>query len=53
MKVERIAECSPWSILHIDLHKAIIGIENQFPVSLRVAIYTGFHCGTLKLLEGH
>ena len=30
MKVESIAECSSWSILQYFLHKAIIGVENQF-----------------------
>ena len=31
MKVESIAECSPWSILkYFDLHYAIISFENQF-----------------------
>ena len=33
MKVESIEECSSWSILqYFDLHKAIIGLENQILV---------------------
>ena len=35
MKVESIKECSKGNILQ-DLHKAIIGLENQFVVFLRV-----------------
>ena len=43
MKVRCIAECSPWSILqYFDLHKAIIGLENQFLVFLRVAVLCMF-----------
>ena len=43
MKVESIAECSPWSILHtFDPHLAIISLENQFSVFLRVAVFLGF-----------
>ena len=42
MKVESIAECSPWSIDTFDLHQVIIGLESQFSVFLRVAFYTGF-----------
>ena len=34
MKVESIAECSPW----------IIGLENQFLVFLRVAVLHRFYC---------
>ena len=37
MKVESIAECNIF-----DLHLAILGIETQFLVFLRVAVYTGF-----------
>ena len=45
MKVESIAECSPRRILQYnDLHKAIIGLENQFVVFLRVALLDGFYC---------
>ena len=42
MKVESIAECSPWSI-------AIIGLENQFYVVLRVAVLHRFYF----MLQGH
>ena len=37
MKVESIAFCNTF-----DLHEAIIGIENQFSVFLKVAVYTAF-----------
>ena len=30
MKVESIAECSPWSCNTFDLHYVIIGLENHF-----------------------
>ena len=43
MKVKSIAEfCNTF-----DLHQAIIGIENKFPVFLRVAVLDRF---TVKLL---
>ena len=39
MKVENIAECSPWSILqYFDLHYMIIKLENHFLVFFRVAV---------------
>ena len=55
MKVESIAECSSWSILQcFDLHKVIIGLENQFSWKLvlktnvlsflRVRVLHGFYC---------
>ena len=45
MKVEGIAECSPWSILqYFDLHEAIIRHENQFLVFLRVVVLDRFYC---------
>ena len=45
MKVDSIAECSPWSILqYFWLHKAIIGLENQFLVFLIVAVLDRFYC---------
>ena len=45
MKVESIAECSPWSILqYFDLHKAIIGLENQFVVYFGVAVLDSLYC---------
>ena len=45
MKVESIVESSPWSICNTQyaLHKAIIGIENQF-LSFRVAALDRFYC---------
>ena len=43
MKVESIAECSPWSIT-FDLHLAIIILEIQFSVFLRVAVLHRFYC---------
>ena len=44
MKVESIAECSKGSILqYFDLHLAIISIENQFLVFLRVAVLHRFY----------
>ena len=38
MQVKSIAECSP-----LDLHYAIIGLENQFFVFLRVAVLDRFY----------
>ena len=38
MKVERIAECS-----YFDLHKAIIGLENQRFVFLRMVVLHRFY----------
>ena len=43
MKVESFAECSPF-FNTFDLHKAIIGLENQFSVFLRVAVLHRFYC---------
>ena len=39
MQIERIAECNTF-----DLHYAIIGLENQILVFLRVAILDKFCC---------
>ena len=51
MKVKSIAECSPWNSGPLgafcntfELHKAIIGLENQFVVFLRVAFLHRFYC---------
>ena len=49
MKVESIAECSPWSkrgafCNTFDFHLAIISLENQFLVFLRVAVLHRFYC---------
>ena len=46
MQVKSIAECSKGSIFcnTFDLHKAIIGFENQFSVFLRVAVLHRFNC---------
>ena len=44
MKVESIAECSPWSLNTFECIKAIISLENQFSVFLRVAILHRFYC---------
>ena len=45
MQVESIAECSPWSILlYFCLHLAIIGLENQFLVILRMSVLDRFCC---------
>ena len=45
MKVESIAEYSHLSILqYFDLHEAIIGLENQFLVFLRMAVLDRFYC---------
>ena len=43
MKVERIAECSPWSILqYFDLYYTIFGLETNCVVFLKVAVLPGF-----------
>ena len=50
MKVESIAECSaPLGAFcyNFDLHEAIIGLENQFLVFLRVAVLHRFYCTTI------
>ena len=55
MKVESIAECSPWSKVLQNapleavcntfvLHYGKIGLENQFSVFLRVAVSHRFYC---------
>ena len=45
MKVKSIAECSKGSILqYFDLHLAIIGLETQFSVVLKVAVLHWFYC---------
>ena len=41
MKVKSIAECSPWSILQ---YFAIIGLEKQFLVFLKVVVLHRFYC---------
>ena len=41
MKVENIAECSPWKILHtFDLHQVIPGFENQFLIFFESGRFT-------------
>ena len=42
MKVESVAECSACNTF--DLHLAIIGIENQILVFLRIADLHRFYC---------
>ena len=45
MQVKSIAECSPWSILqYFRPALAIIGLQNQFLVFLRVAVLDRFYC---------
>ena len=45
MKVESIAEFSHWSILqYFDLHKVIIGLENQFWSFLSVVVSHRVYC---------
>ena len=44
MKVESIAERSPWNILLTCILKAIIALENQFSVFLRVAVLHRVYC---------
>ena len=47
MKVKSVAECSPYFgafCNSFDLHSAIIGLENQFLLFLRVAVLHRFYC---------
>ena len=44
MKVECIAFCNAFN-----LHLAIIGLENQFLVFLRVAVLHRFNCYNIKV----
>ena len=48
MKVKSIAECSKAPLgafcNTFDLHQAIIGLERQFLVFLRVAVVDRFYC---------
>ena len=45
-KVESIAKCLLGAFCNtFDLHSAIIGLKNQFSVSLRVAVLHRFYCG--------
>ena len=53
MKVESIAECSLGAFCNtFDLHQAIIGLENQFVVFLRVALVHRFYCNN-EMGNGH
>ena len=52
MKVESIAECSLGAFCNtFDLHKAIIGLENQFSVFFRVAVLHRFYCNPCNLSQ--
>ena len=50
MKVESIAECSTFCDT-FDLHKAIIGHENQFSVFSRVAVLHRFYCSLTCFMQ--
>ena len=45
LKVETVAECPHGAFCNtFDLHSALIGLENQFVVFLRVAVLHRFYC---------
>ena len=52
MKVESIAESSLGAFCNtFDLHLAIIGLENQFLVFLRMAVLHSFYCKLISFTE--
>ena len=52
MKVDSIAECSVGAFCNtFDLHLAIIGLENQLLVFLRVAVLHRFYFMSKSLLQ--